>query len=219
VRKPEIKLPFLLACFVFFLSATAAVWASVAGSVAGTVTDPSGSVLPHASVTLREVDTGLSYPAQTDSRGFYTLPVLPVGLPSDLLQRRPDVASAERSMAAANARIGVARAAYFPTIQLMPLLPSVGWQSSAVSSLFNAPSELWAAGLSATQTVFDAGRNRANVHIAEEDYTAAVASCPVGRNLRRRAYLPLAGDTALLAGPPVSLSHTSSVLDSPSAAL
>jgi hypothetical protein len=79
VRKPEIKLPFLLACFVFFLSATAAVWASVAGSVAGTVTDPSGSVLPHASVTLREVDTGLSYPAQTDSRGFYTLPVLPVG--------------------------------------------------------------------------------------------------------------------------------------------
>jgi multidrug efflux system outer membrane protein len=104
------------------------------------------------------------------------LPVLPVGLPSDLLQRRPDVAAAERSMAAANARIGVARAAYFPTIQLMPLLPSVGWQSSAVSSLFNAPSELWAAGLSATQTVFDAGRNRANVHIAEEDYTAAVAS-------------------------------------------
>jgi len=104
------------------------------------------------------------------------LPALPVGLPSDLLQRRPDVAAAERSMAAANARIGVARAAYFPTIQLMPLVPSVGWQSSAVSSLFNAPSELWAAGLSATQTLFDAGRTRANVHIAEQDYTAAVAS-------------------------------------------
>jgi multidrug efflux system outer membrane protein len=104
------------------------------------------------------------------------LPALPVGLPSDLLQRRPDVAAAERSMAAANARIGVARAAYFPTIQLMPLVPSVGWQSSAVSSLFNAPSELWAAGLSTTQTLFDAGRTRANVHIAEQDYTAAVAS-------------------------------------------
>jgi outer membrane protein, multidrug efflux system len=104
------------------------------------------------------------------------LPALPVGLPSDLLQRRPDVAAAERSMAAANARIGVARAAYFPTIQLMPLVPSVGWQSSAVSSLFNAPSELWAAGISATQTLFDAGRTRANVHIAEQDYTAAVAS-------------------------------------------
>jgi len=104
------------------------------------------------------------------------LPSLPVGLPSDLLQRRPDVAAAERSMAAANARIGIARAAYFPTIQLMPLVPSVGWQSSAVSSLFNAPSELWAAGLSATETLFDAGRTRANVHIAEQDYTAAVAS-------------------------------------------
>jgi NodT family efflux transporter outer membrane factor (OMF) lipoprotein len=104
------------------------------------------------------------------------LPSLPLGLPSDLLQRRPDVASAERAMAAANARIGVARAAYFPTIQLTPLVPNIGWQSTAVSSLFNAPSQLWAAGLSATQTLFDAGRTPANVHIAEEDYTAAVAT-------------------------------------------
>jgi len=79
VRKPQIKLTFLVACFVFFLSVTAAAWAGIAGSVSGTVTDATGSVLPRASVTLREVDTGLSYPAQTDSRGFYTLPVLPVG--------------------------------------------------------------------------------------------------------------------------------------------
>jgi outer membrane protein TolC len=79
-------------------------------------------------------------------------------------------------MAAANARIGVARAAYFPTIQLMPLAPTIGWESTAVASLFNAPSQLWAAGLSATQTLFDAGRTRANVHIAEQDYTAAVAT-------------------------------------------
>lgn len=104
------------------------------------------------------------------------LPAPPLGLPSDLLQRRPDVASAERAMAAANARIGVARAAYFPTIELMPLVPVIGWESNAVASLFNAPSELWAAGLSATQTVFDAGRSRANVRIAEQDYTAAVAT-------------------------------------------
>jgi NodT family efflux transporter outer membrane factor (OMF) lipoprotein len=104
------------------------------------------------------------------------LPALPLGLPSDLLQRRPDVASAERAMAAANARIGVARAAYFPTIQLTPLVPNIGWESAAVSSLFNAPSQLWAAGLSATQTLFDAGRTTANVHIAVEDYTAAVAT-------------------------------------------
>jgi len=104
------------------------------------------------------------------------LPTLPVGLPSDLLQRRPDVASAERAMAAANARIGVARAAYFPTVQLMPLVPNFGWESTAVSALFNAPSQLWSVGLSATQTLFDAGRTRANVHIAEQDYTAAVAT-------------------------------------------
>ena len=70
----------------------------------------------------------------------------------------------------------MARAAYFPTIQLMPLVPALGWESSAVSSLFNAPSQLWAVGLSATQTLFDAGRTRANVHIAEQDYDAAVAT-------------------------------------------
>jgi NodT family efflux transporter outer membrane factor (OMF) lipoprotein len=104
------------------------------------------------------------------------LPAPPAGLPSDLLQRRPDVASAERAMAAANARIGVARAAYFPAIQLTPLVPNIGFQSAAVSSLFSAPSQLWAAGISAGLTLFDAGRNRANVHIAEQDYIAAVAS-------------------------------------------
>jgi NodT family efflux transporter outer membrane factor (OMF) lipoprotein len=108
--------------------------------------------------------------------GAGTLPAIPLGVPSDLLQRRPDVASAERAMAAANARIGVARAAYFPTIELTPLLPNFGWQSAAVSSLVSAPSRLWAAGLSASQTVFDAGRTRALVHVAERDYDAAVAT-------------------------------------------
>lgn len=105
-----------------------------------------------------------------------TLPSIPVGLPSDLLQRRPDVASAERAMAAANARIGVARAAYFPTVQLSPAIAGFGWESTAVATLFEAPSQLWSVGLSATQTLFDAGRIRANVRIAEEDYTAAVAT-------------------------------------------
>jgi NodT family efflux transporter outer membrane factor (OMF) lipoprotein len=119
---------------------------------------------------------GFSIPA-VSAAGSPPAPPLPaLGVPSDLLQRRPDVAAAERSVAAANARIGVARAAYFPTIQLLPLIPSVGWQSSAVSSLLNAPSELWAVGISATQTLFDAGRTRANVRIAEQDYTAAVAT-------------------------------------------
>ena len=106
------------------------------------------------------------------------LPALPVGVPSDLLQRRPDVASAERAMAAANARIGVAKAAYFPTIELAPGLgvPGLGWESAAVANLFDAPSRLWAIGLSASQTLFDAGKTRAEVRFANSDYVAAVAS-------------------------------------------
>jgi NodT family efflux transporter outer membrane factor (OMF) lipoprotein len=106
------------------------------------------------------------------------LPSLPVGLPSDLLQRRPDVASAERAMAAANARIGVARAAYFPTIDLAPGfgVPNLGWESNALASLFTAPSRLWSIGLSASQTLFDAGKTSANVRFADADYTAAVAT-------------------------------------------
>jgi outer membrane protein, multidrug efflux system len=107
-----------------------------------------------------------------------SLPYIPVGVPSDLLQRRPDVAAAERSMAAANARIGVARAAYYPSIILGAGFgePNAGWQSNALATLFDAPSRLWSIGLSATQTLFDAGKTRANVRIATADYTAAVAT-------------------------------------------
>ena len=106
------------------------------------------------------------------------LPAFPVGLPSDLLQRRPDVASAERAMAAANARIGVARAAYYPSIDLAPALgvPNAGWESNALATLLEAPSRFWAIGLSATQTLFDAGKTRANVRFADADYSAAVAA-------------------------------------------
>jgi outer membrane protein TolC len=80
-------------------------------------------------------------------------------------------------MAAANARIGVARAAYYPDILLGTGFsePNAGWQSRALATLFEAPSRLWSVGLSATQTVFDAGKTRANVRIANEDYDAAVA--------------------------------------------
>jgi multidrug efflux system outer membrane protein len=107
-----------------------------------------------------------------------SLPAIPVGVPSDLLQRRPDVASAERAMAAANARIGVARAAYYPSIGLGSTLgqPNAGWQSSALATLFAAPSRVWSLGLSATQTLFDAGNRRANVRFAAADYDAAVAA-------------------------------------------
>jgi NodT family efflux transporter outer membrane factor (OMF) lipoprotein len=102
----------------------------------------------------------------------FAVPPVPVGVPSEVLQRRPDVASAERAMAAANARIGVAKAAYFPSISLGS---AYGLESHELSNLFNAASSLWSLGLAATQTLFDAGRREANADFARSDYRAAVA--------------------------------------------
>ncbi|HTD03156.1 efflux transporter outer membrane subunit [Undibacterium sp.] len=101
-----------------------------------------------------------------------TPPPMPVGLPSDILQRRPDVASAERAVAAANANIGVARAAYFPTILLQA---NGGWDAAQMGKLLSAPSLLWSLGAAVTQTLFDAGKTSATVKISEASYTAAVA--------------------------------------------
>ena len=100
-------------------------------------------------------------------------PPLPVGLPSDVLQRRPDIASAERAVAAANAGIGIAQAAYFPSVMLQT---SGGWDSNQMSTLLNAPSILWSLGAAMTQTLFDAGKTSATVDIAKASYTAAVAN-------------------------------------------
>ena len=100
-------------------------------------------------------------------------PAIPLGVPSDLLQRRPDVASAERAMAAANAQIGVATAAFYPSVILQP---NIGEESRILSALFDAPSLMWSIGVSATQTLFDAGRTRANVDFARAGYDVSVAS-------------------------------------------
>jgi multidrug efflux system outer membrane protein len=105
--------------------------------------------------------------------GPRTAPAVPVGVPADILQRRPDVASAERAMAAANAQIGVARAAYYPNITLGP---SVGLDSRDLSSLFSASSLLWSLGVSVAQPLFDAGRTDANVAIAQAGYQLTVAN-------------------------------------------
>lgn len=132
--------------------------------------------LEHAIATLVGTPApGFKIPSAPQSG---PLPSPPLGLPADLLQRRPDVAAAERAMAAANARIGVAKGAYFPNIQLFPGLgtPSAGYESNTLTSLFEAPSLLWSVGLAASQTLFDAGKTRANVRFAKEDYTAAVAT-------------------------------------------
>ncbi|HEX3716421.1 MAG TPA: efflux transporter outer membrane subunit [Verrucomicrobiae bacterium] len=85
-------------------------------------------------------------------------PSIPVGLPAQLLERRPDIASAERAVAEANANIGVARAAYFPTVGLSG---DVGLQSSTMVNLISASSFFWTAGGAATEVIFDAGKRKA----------------------------------------------------------
>ena len=87
-----------------------------------------------------------------------TLPAIPPGLPSGLLQRRPDVAAAERNVAAANARIGVAQAAFYPSLRLSA---AAGLRSDTVADLIGAPNVFWALGLSAAQILFDAGERQA----------------------------------------------------------
>src|SRR5205085_10538541 len=94
-------------------------------------------------------------------------PVIPVGLPSELLERRPDVAAAERHVASANAQIGVAKAAFFPTISLSA---SGGLESSKIASLFSWPSRFWSIGPAFAETVFDAGRRHAIVAETEAAY-------------------------------------------------
>jgi NodT family efflux transporter outer membrane factor (OMF) lipoprotein len=102
-----------------------------------------------------------------------TPPVFPPGLPSELLERRPDIASAERRLEVANAQIGIARAAYFPLISLGLV---GGFESAAFTSWLAGPSTLASVGGSAFQTVFDAGRRRAISDQAKAAYDGAVAS-------------------------------------------
>jgi len=101
------------------------------------------------------------------------IPVIPVGVPSNVLERRPDIASAERAVAVANAQVGIAKTAFFPTILLSP---TVGWDSNRLAALFDAPSVLWSLGTSVTQTIFDWGKNQANVDSARLGYEATVAT-------------------------------------------
>jgi NodT family efflux transporter outer membrane factor (OMF) lipoprotein len=100
------------------------------------------------------------------------IPAVPSGVPSALLQRRPDIAAAERRVAAANEQIGIARAAYYPNIGLSG---SYGTSGSTVSNLFSASNAVWSLGLSAAQTVFNAGATRAGVASAEAQQQLATA--------------------------------------------
>ena len=100
------------------------------------------------------------------------MPRVPTGLPSELLERRPDVAAAERRVAAANAQIGVAKAAYFPSLTLSA---SYGSRSADASQWFTVPSRFWSIGPALAQSIFDAGLRRAQTEQAIAAYDATVA--------------------------------------------
>jgi outer membrane protein, multidrug efflux system len=100
-------------------------------------------------------------------------PGLDVGLPSDLLERRPDIAEAEREMAVANAQIGVAKAAYYPSLNLFG---QGGWTAADITKLANVGSAVWALGANVTQDIFSGGALRAQVQFARAGYEANVAN-------------------------------------------
>ena len=100
-------------------------------------------------------------------------PPLNAGLPSDLLERRPDIAEAERQMAVANAQIGIAKAAYYPSLSLFG---SGGWQSADIAKLANLDSIFWALGANVAQSIFTGGARRAQVQFAQANYDATVAT-------------------------------------------
>jgi NodT family efflux transporter outer membrane factor (OMF) lipoprotein len=100
-------------------------------------------------------------------------PALDAGLPSDLLERRPDIAEAERQMAVANAQIGIAKAAYYPSLNLFG---NGGWQAADIAKLANVQSTFWAVGANVAETIFSGGSRRAQVQFAKAGYDASVAS-------------------------------------------
>lgn len=100
-------------------------------------------------------------------------PALDTGLPSDLLERRPDIAEAERQMAVANAQLGVAQAAYYPSLNIFG---QGGWQAADIAKLANVSSVFWALGADVAQDVFTGGARRAQVQFARAGYDANVAS-------------------------------------------
>jgi NodT family efflux transporter outer membrane factor (OMF) lipoprotein len=100
-------------------------------------------------------------------------PPIPVGVPSQLLERRPDIAAAERRVAALNSQVGLAEVAFYPTLNLTA---SGGVESTAITTLFRWPSRLWSLGPSLSQTLFDFGRRRAALQQVEAQYDGSIAT-------------------------------------------
>lgn len=102
-----------------------------------------------------------------------TPPPIPLGVPSEILERRPDIATSERQMAFENAQVGLAKAAFYPHITLSG---SGGWQSRDIATLVNAPSAIWALGGDILQPIFNGGQNRANLAAQRAAYDQSVAN-------------------------------------------
>ena len=127
--------------------------------------------LEHAiAVLIGETPATLSIPPLPAMAAV--LPEIPVGVPSELLERRPDIAAAERGVAAANARIGVAQTAFYPSVTLSA---SAGIRSTTLPNLLSAPNWFWALGAAAAQVLFDAGARQATVDQARAAHEAEVA--------------------------------------------
>ncbi len=105
-----------------------------------------------------------------------TPPPVPVAVPSTLLERRPDIAGAERQMAAANEQIGISKAAYYPTIGLTTDNAPVGFESASLSKWFTWPSRFWSIGPGLAETVFDAGKRHATLNQSQAAYDSTVAN-------------------------------------------
>lgn len=126
----------------------------------------------HAIATLiGEPPAQFSLPPLPQTR--LQLPVIPVGVPSSLLERRPDIAAAERRVDEANEQIGIARAAYFPTLNIGA---TGGFEGTSIANWFNWPSRLWAVGPQFSETLFDAGRRHATSEAATANYDGTVAT-------------------------------------------
>jgi NodT family efflux transporter outer membrane factor (OMF) lipoprotein len=126
----------------------------------------------HAIATLigkPPADFTIAFAPQTPLR----LPVIPVGVPATLLERRPDIAAGERRVAEANDQIGIARAAFFPTLTLGA---AAGFEATTLANVFSWPSRMWAVGPQMSLPLYDAGRRRAVSESATANYDGAVAS-------------------------------------------
>ncbi|MBA4108626.1 MAG: RND transporter [Leptothrix sp. (in: Bacteria)] len=127
--------------------------------------------LEHALATL--VGTPASAFTLPPANAHAQAPVIPVGLPSDVLERRPDVAAAQRAVAVSNAQIGVTRAAWFPSIVLNA---NGGWESRDIAQLLDGPSLLWSVGSTVAQALFDGGRHEARLAQAKAGHDIATAN-------------------------------------------